>query len=82
MRPLLQTWNTRELPDTVTTDKNKFLADSMDTEYSTSIDRTSGVPVYLFLDMHGMNDHPVRVVFNTGASNSLWLSTAIMDYRL
>ena len=38
--------------------------------------------MYLFLDMHGENDHPVRVIFDTGASISLWTASAVKDGRL
>ena len=77
-----QPWNKGELPATVTTDKNKFLADLKATGHAAAIDKTSVVLVYLFLDMHGENNRPVCVVFDTGASISLWLSSAIKDGRL
>ena len=48
----------------------------------TVIDSTSGTAMYLFLDMHGDNDRAVRVIFDTGASISLWLATAVQDGRL
>ena len=38
--------------------------------------------MYLFQDMHGDDDRPVRVIFDSGASISLWLAAAINDGRL
>ena len=32
--------------------------------------------------MHGNNNLPVRVIFDTGASISLWLASAVKDGRL
>ena len=70
------------LPDTVTTDRTKFMDGLKANGHTAVVDHTSGPPVYLFLDMHGENDHPVRVIFDTGASISLWTASAVKDGRL
>ena len=77
-----QPWDREMLPDTVTTDRTKCMADLKANGHAAAVDHTSGLPVYLFLDMHGDNDNPVQVIFNTGASIFLWMASAIKDGRL
>ena len=68
-----QPWDREMLPDTVTTDRTEFMNGLRENGHTAIVDHTSGAPVYLFLDMHGENNHPVRVIFDTGASISLCL---------
>ena len=72
----------KDLPDTVALSEVEFLDGLRKEGHTTVIDNTSGAAMYLFLDMHGDNNLPVRVIFDTGASISLWLATAVQDGRL
>ena len=72
----------KDLPASVALSEIEFMDGLKEQEHTTVIDNTSGVSLYLFLDLHGDNNRPVRVVFDTGASISLWLASAVKDGRL
>ena len=72
----------KDLPANVALSEVEFLDGLKKQGHTTVVDNTSGVSLYLFLDLHGDNNHPVRVVFDTGASISLWLASAVKDGRL
>ena len=74
-----QPWAREDLPDTVTTNKTEFMDGLIKDGHTAIVDSTSGTAMYLFLEMHRENDHPVRVIFDTGASISLWLAAAVKD---
>ena len=75
-------WAKEDLPDAVALSEAEFMEGLRKKGHTTIIDSASGTAMYLFLDMHGDNDRSVQVIFDTGASISLWLAAAVHDGRL
>ena len=68
-----------DLPDCVTYSKEKFYKENNPDHPEDIVDRTQGQSIYLYLDLHGHKGQSVRVVFDSGATVSLWLEQTIRD---
>ena len=74
-----QLWEESKLPDCVTLSKAKFLKENAPSHPTDRVDRTQGQAVYLYIVLYGHHGKSVHIVFDSGATVSLWLAQTILD---
>ena len=68
-----------DLPECVTYSKEKFYRENNSVHPEDIVDRTQGQSIYLYLDLHGHKGQNAPIVFDSGATVSLWMEQTIMD---